>query len=528
MKPSLLRLARTLALAATCLATAAAGAKTLRLANQGDASSMDPHSLQESFQLSFLANVYEPLVTRGRDFSLQPALAVAWKQVDPTTWRFTLRRDVRFHDGSPFTADDVVFTWQRTRADSSDTKLYVAPIQEARKVDDYTVDFVTRQPYPILPDLITGWLMMSKRWCEQHGAQVPMDVRKNQENFATVNANGTGPFVLKSRQPGVRTVLAPNPAWWNGKPEHNLTEVIFTPIGNGATRVAALVSGEIDVMEPVPLQDLERVRQAPQLKLLQAPELRTVYLGLDVFRDELLDSSVKGRNPLKDQRVRQALYQAIDIDAIRNKIMRGAAAPAGLLLAPGVRGYEAALDKRLPYSTDAAKKLLADAGYGEGFEIGMRCPNDRYVNDAEICQAVAAMWARVGVKVKLSAETKTLYFPKALRREVTVYLLGWQPAANDGQNTLWALLNTPAPGGQGQFNLGRYSSPKVDELTQKIGVETDPARRQAMMHEAWTIVNADIPVLPLLHQTLAWGMKRNIDLVQQPDNSMPLRYVQVN
>ena len=535
MKPSLssqprclraLRALRAAALVLAYAATAVAGAKTLRMGNQGDVTSMDTHSLQESFQLSFLANVYEPLVTRGRDFGLEPALALRWKQTDPTTWRFELRRGVRFHDGSPFGADDVVFTWQRTRAESSDTKLYAAPIKEVRKIDDYTVDFVTQQPYPILPDLITGWLMMSKHWCEQHGAQQPMDVRKKQDNYATLNANGTGPFMLKSRQPGVRTVLVANPGWW-GKPEHNLSEVVFTPVGNDATRVAALVSGELDVMEPVPLQDIERVRQQPQLKVMQAPELRTIYLGLDVFRDELLHSSVKGRNPLKDKRVRQALYQAIDIEAIRTKLMRGAAHPAGMLLAPGVRGYDKELDKRLPYSVDAARKLLAEAGYGDGFEIGMQCPNDRYVNDVEICQAVAAMWGRAGVKVQLTAESKALYFPKALRREVTVYMLGWQPAANDGQNTLWALLDTPQPGGQGQFNLGRYSNPKLDELTQRIGVETDAAKRQQMMREAWTLVNADIPVLPLHDQMLAWGVKRDIDLVQQPDNSMPLRYVQM-
>lgn len=527
MNPRLLSLLRSAVLAAACLAAAAAGAKTLRLANQGDATSMDPHSLQESFQLSFLANIYEPLLGRNRKFELEPILATGWRQTDPTTWRFELRRGVRFQDGTPFGADDVLFTFERTRAESSDTKLYVAPIKEMRKVDDHTIDIVTHKPYPILPDLLSGWLMMSKAWCEKHGAQLPMDVRKKHENYATLNANGTGPFMLKSRQPGVRTVLVPNPGWW-GKVEHNLTEVIFTPLANDATRNAALVSGEIDVMEPVPLQDTERVRQHPQLKLLQGPELRTVYIGLDVFRDELLQSSVKGKNPLKDQRVRQALYQAIDEDTIRSKLMRGAAQSAGMLVAPGVRGYEAALDKRLPYSPEAARKLLADAGYPEGFELGLQCPNDRYVNDAEICQAVAAMWARVGVRTQLTAETKTLYFPKALRREVTTYLLGWQPAANDGHNTLWALLATSKGGGQGQFNLGRYSNPKLDELVDAIGVESDAARRKQLMHDAWVLVSQDIPVLPLHHQALAWGARRNVDLVQQPDNSMPLRYIVVH
>ncbi len=523
------RLKRALCLAGLAMAAALvpAQAATLRLANQGDASSMDPHSLQESFQLSFLANIYEPLIVRDRQFALAPGLATSWRAIDPSTWRFELRRDVRFHDGSPFSADDLLFTLERTRAESSDTKLYVAQIKEIRKVDSHTVDIVTRSPFPILPDVLAGWLIMNKAWCEQHNASLPMDVRKGRENHATLHANGTGPFMLDTRQPGVRTTLLPNPNWW-GKVEHNLSRVVFTPIANDATRLAALVSGEVDMMEPVALQDTDRLRADPQIKLLQGPELRTMYLGLDVFRDELLQSSVKGRNPLKDKRVRRAMYLALDMESIRSKLMRGAALPAGNLIAPGVRGYVAALDKRPPYSVEAARKLLAEAGYPEGFEIGLQCPNDRYVNDSELCQAVAAMWTRIGVKTSLQAETKTLYFPKALKREVTTYLLGWQPAGNDVQNTLWALLNTPQPGGQGQFNLGRYSNPPLDDLTARIGVETDPAARQALVAQALGIIADDLPVLPLLHQMLSWGVRKNVEVVQFPDNANPLRFARVN
>ena len=278
-------------------------------------------------------------------------------------------------------------------------------------------------------------------------------------------------------------------------------------------------------MEPVPLQDIQRIESNPKLKVLQAPELRTMYLGLDVGRDELLFSNIKGKNPLKDVRVRRALYQAIDIETIRSKVMRGAAQPAGLPVAPGVRGYDAELDKRLPYDPAAARKLLAEAGYPDGFDLTLNCPNDRYVNDAEICQAVTAMWTKVGVKTKLVAETKSLYLPKALKREVSAFLLGWQPASNDAHNTLWALLNTPAEGGQGRFNLGSYSNPRLDQLTAQIGTETDPAKRQALMHQALAIVAADLPLLPLHNQNLSWGVKRSIELVQPPDNSMPLRYV---
>lgn len=515
-----------LALACSMLASLAC-AKDLRVANQGDPASMDPHSMQESLQLAFLANIYEPLIGRGRSFEPVPMLATAWKATSPTTWQFELRQGVKFQDGAPFTADDVIFSYHRTQSQSSDTKLYVAPIKEMRKLGPYSIEMETHTPFLILPDLLTGWLIMSQSWSQEHQSTVPADIRKGVENYASTHANGTGPFTLETRQPGVRTVLKANGGWW-GKKEHNLDRVVFTPIANDATRVAALISGEVDLMEPVPLQDIRRIQSHPELKVLQAPELRTMFIGLDVGRDELLFSSVKGKNPLKDVRVRQALYQAIDIETIRTKIMRGAAQAAGILVAPGVHGYDKSLDKRLPYDPAAARKLLAEAGYPGGFELGLHCPNDRYVNDAEICQAVTAMWTRVGVKTSLYAETKTLYLPKALKREVSAFLLGWQPASNDAQNTLWAILNTPASGGQGRFNLGSYSNPKVDELAQRIAVETDPARRQELMHQAWSLVQADIPVLPLHNQDLAWGVKRNIDVVQQPDNSQPLRYIDIH
>jgi peptide/nickel transport system substrate-binding protein len=324
----------------------------------------------------------------------------------------------------------------------------------------------------------------------------------------------------------VRTVLVPNPGWWN-KPEHNLTEAVFLPIANEPTRVAALVSGEIDMMEPVPLQDVQRLQRDARLKVMQSPELRIVFLGMDQKRDELLYSNVKGRNPFKDRRVRQAFYQAIDIDAIRTRIMRGAATPAGLMVAPGINGFDPALNKRLPYDSNAAKKLLADAGYPSGFEVTMNCPNDRYVNDAEICQAVTVMLARIGVKVNLLAEPKATYFPKVLSRDTSFYLIGWMPGTYDSHNPLFSLMATPGEGGQGQFNLGAYSNPRLDELTRAIASETDPVKRQAMISEAFKLHAEDIGHIPLHQQPLSWGMKKNIELVQLPDNFNYLRWVVV-
>jgi peptide/nickel transport system substrate-binding protein len=510
---------------ALCLAPAA-GAATFTYANQGDTLSMDPHMLNESLLLNFTGNVYESLVGRGRKLELEPELATDWKRTAPTVWRFNLRKGVKFHDGSPFTADDVLFSFERARGEGSDMKTYVGQIKEVRKVDSHTIDIVTTEPFAILPDVLSLWRIMSKSWCEKNNAVRPVDVRKGTENYASTHANGTGPFMLKSRQPGVRTVLAVNPGWW-GKPEHNLTEATFLPIANEATRVAALISGEIDMMEPVPLQDVQRLRNDARLKVLQGPELRTIFLGMDQKRDQLLYSSVKGKNPFKDRRVRQAFYQAIDIEAIRTRIMRGAATPTGLMIAPGVNGFDPALNKRLPYDANAAKKLLAEAGYPDGFEVGMHCPNDRYVNDAEICQAIAVMLARIGVGVDLAAEPKATYFPKALSREVSFYLLGWTPGTYDSHNPLFSVMSTPGEGGRGQFNLGWYSNAKLDDLTRAIGSETDQGRRQAMISEAFRLHADDIGHIPLHQQMLTWGMKRNVELVQRADNFNYLKWVVV-
>ena len=512
-----------LALAAAC---GAASAVTGRIANQGDAMSLDPHSLNESLQLSFTGNVYEPLVGRDKKLGLVPALATAWTQPTPTVWRFELRRGVQFHDGTPFTADDVVFTFKRAAGDGSDMKSYTSSIKEVRKVNDHVVEIETTAPFPILPDVISLVYIMSKKWCEENKALTPVDRRKGIENTASFKTNGTGPFRTKERQPNTRTVLVRNMNYWD-KVESNVDEVIFTPIGNDATRVAALLSGEIDVMEPVPLQDVDRLKSSPNLKVLQGPELRTIFLGMDQKRDELQFSNVKGKNPFKDVRVRRAFYQAIDIETIKTRVMRNAAAPTGLMVAPGIKGFVPELNKRLPYDPEASRKLLAEAGYPNGFEVGMNCPNDRYVNDGEICQAVAANLARVGVKVNLQAETKVTYFPKILSRNTSFYMLGWTPGTYDSHNALTSLMATPNDKGQGQFNLGSYSNARLDELTLKVQSETDQAKRNAMIAEAFKIHVDEVGHIPLHQQALAWALKKNVELVQLGDNFMPYKWIVV-
>ena len=529
------------ALALALAAAASADAKELRFGFQGDADSMDPYTLNETFTLGFQGNIYEGLIRRGPNLEIEPALAERWEVVAPNRWRFHLRRGVKFHEGEDFTADDVVFSAARVWAEGSDIKTRIPAGTEVVKVDDHTVDFVTPGPNPILHVEWGTWYIMSRSWAEKHGAATPEALSGDVEKHTTRNANGTGPFRLVSREAGVRTVAEVNPDWWdNANKAHNLTKVTFTPIASDATRVAALLSGQVDMAYPIPVQDMQRVDGNADTRMLVGPELRTIFLGMDQFRDELLYSDVKGRNPFKDKRVREAFYRAIDIAAIRKKVMRDLSNPSAMMVGPGINGFNDRFE-RLGHDPDKAREMLAAAGYAEGFEVGMDCPNDRYVNDEAICQAVVAMLAKVGVTVKLNAQPKAKYFPKVLAPtlDTSFYLLGWTPGSFDSHNPLFNLHGCPRVGGEGaiwpegsrdkitngKFNLGGYCNPAVDALAAEILSETDKARRDGLIEQAWSLVIDDIAHIPLHQQALAWGARSNVTLAQRPDNQFKWRHV---
>jgi peptide/nickel transport system substrate-binding protein len=331
--------------------------------------------------------------------------------------------------------------------------------------------------------------------------------------------------MIESHQPGVKTVFKANPNWWR-KPEHNLKEIIFTPISSDATRVAALLSGEIDLMEPVPIQDIARVTASPNAVVMTGPELRTIFLGMDQTRDELLFSNVKGKNPFKDVRVREAFYKAIDIELIKSRVMRGLSTPSALMIAPQLFKLSNEF-VRPKYDADGAKKLLAEAGYPEGFEVGMDCPNDRYVNDAAICQAVVGMLARIGVKVNLMAQPKALYFAKVFKSgnyNTSFYLLGWTPGTLDSHNVLFEIMgcrDNPASS-RGDTNLGGYCNKEFDATTDKVLQETDPTKRDLLIKTAFEISAKDFGYIPLHQQVLAWGVSKKVKLVQRADNQVLL------
>jgi len=353
------------------------------------------------------------------------------------------------------------------------------------------------------------------------------DLTKSAENYATRHANGTGPFILKTREPDRRTTLVNNPNWWD-KPEHNLTDVQFNVIGNAATRVAALLSGDVDMVYTVPPQDMDRISHTDGLHLLQTPELRTIFMGFDQSRDQLLKSDVTGKNPFKDQRVRQAFNEAVDKKAIQSRIMRGQSHPTGLMYGPGVNGYMPESDISWPYDPEHAKKLLTEAGYPDGFGVTLDCPNDRYVNDEAICQAVTAMLARIGIRVTLNAQTRLKYFAEISNPgyHTSFYMLGWTPATYDALNALFNLAGS-RNGTRGVFNDGGYSNPKFDRTLDEIAIETDATKRQQQILDVSKILHDDAAFIPLHQQIVVWAARNNIELQQLSDNTFPLRYVHV-
>jgi peptide/nickel transport system substrate-binding protein len=507
-------------LAVAIHATLPAGAATLRWAGRGDINTTDPHSQNENLTNNVNSLVYEFLVTRDRSMKIIPALAQSWKQVDATTWRFNLRPGVRFHDGTPFTADDVVFSFARASAPTSQLHAYAKQAGVPKKIDDMTVEFTTPGPNPAMLEHLITINIMSRAWCEKNHAMTPQNFMQKQDMVTAHQANGTGPYKLVSRQPDVKTVLKKNPDWWGikaGRFEGNVDEVDYLPIVSDATRVAALVSGDVDLINDPPPQDVPRLAKTSGIKVQEGVENRIVFIGMDQKRDELLYSSVKGKNPLKDRRVREALYRAIDIEAIRRTTMRGLSRPTGAL-SPGPEMTTPEIEKRLPFDRGAARTLLADAGYPKGFEVTLDCPNNRYVNDEKICQALAVMWAQVGVVTRVNAMPRALYFPKLEKTDTSLYMLGWGGAATDAIFILQPVLSSYNGKGDGDFNYGRYTNPRIDELTAKIKVDMNAAERLDLIHQAFLAHNAEINHLPLHRQVIPWASRSNVSVQHRPDN----------
>jgi peptide/nickel transport system substrate-binding protein len=501
--------------------TGASAANTLKWGAARDLDSLDPYSYGSTFNLAFLNHVYEALIRYDDKFNITPALAESWEATSPTVLRFHLRKGVKFHNGAPFSADDVVASMTRVSDDASPLKGNLPAFKAVRKVDDYTVDIEMTHPYPLMLNDLTNIFIFNRQWLVDNNSLKPTDAAKKIEGYATHNANGTGPFKVESYRPDTRTVLVVNPDWWD-KPRHNLDRIEFTPIASAPTRVAALLSGDINFTENAPLQDLDRLRAAPNVKVLASTELRTLYFGFNLG-DKLVGSNITDKNPLKDLRVRQALYMALSPELIQKRVMRGLSRTTGALVAPSIPGYQEKQEERLPFDAARAKKLLAEAGYPDGFTASLLCSNDMFVNEEEICQAAASMWARIGVKASLASGPRSLQNPKRSRGEFDITIHGW---ANEPQiDALSILLQVmhSRSGPAGVFNWGQWGDAALDARIDAAAAEMDRPKRVRMMEEILQTLHDDARFLPLHQQPMAWAVGNKVgEVLQMPDNKARL------
>jgi peptide/nickel transport system substrate-binding protein len=513
-------------LVATLLATSvlvagvtAAEAETLRWARSADNLTMDPHSQNSGPTHAFNHQIYEPLVIRAIDGSLRPTLATEWRilEDDPEVWEFTLRQGVTFHGGEAFTADDVIFSIERAQQPTSNMKELVASIVEVTAVDDHTVHMRTNGPNPLLIDNLTNLFMMSRSWAEANNATVPQNFDAGEEHFAARNANGTGPYVLQERVPDSRNVATLFEDYWgHGEFPLEITEIVYTPITSAATRVAALLSGEVDYVQDVPVQDIARLEQTDGIRVTRGPENRTIFLGMNVGDESLTFGNVDG-NPFADRRVREAINMAVDREAIQQVVMRGESIPLGTIAPPFINGYEEWMGEYPAVDVEAAQALMEEAGYGEGFQITLHCPNDRYVNDEGICQAVVGMLGRVGITASLESRSLSIHFPSISNLETDFYLLGWGVPTFDSQYVFDFLYHC-RDGGMGSWNATRLCDAELDAMIESLGGMADLEERNAVIAEIWERVQEEVYYIPIHVQTIARAMKDHLDIPVDPSN----------
>lgn len=489
--------------------TLSAAAAELRIGLSADVTSLDPHFLNVAPNNNAAWHVFDALVHVDANARLAPGLAVSWRAIDPTTWEFKLRKGVKFHDGSDFTAADVIFSLERPAtlaASPGPFTGFVKPIVAKKIIDPWTLQFKTAAPYAMLPYDLDSIFIVSKK--ATAGAAT--------ENFNSGKAAvGTGPYKLVRFARGERIELARNDAYW-GRQKGKLAawdKVTLRILPADTARIAALLAGDLDAIENIPTADLTRLKTNAHLRLEQKVSWRTLFLHMDQYREHpphLSDKSGRplAKNPFKDARVRLALSKAINRRAIVERVMEGYAIAAGNLVSPAVFGHVDAL-KAETYDPEAAKRLLAEAGFPDGFALTLHAPNDRYVNDEQLAQAVAQMLARVGIQTRVETMPASVYFAKARAGEFAFALLGW--GSFSGDLALRALLATPnADKGYGAWNWGRYSNPKVDALLLQGFATLDETKREALAREAATLALKDVPVILLHHQLASWAMNKGI------------------
>jgi peptide/nickel transport system substrate-binding protein len=492
------------------------GGHTLRWGMTGDAISLDPQGVLGAVEVIFLRNVYDGLMVLDGDNQPIYGLAESHEVLADGTLRFNLRKGVKFHGGQDFSADDVVFSINRTKGETSAFKSMVAAVASAEKVDDYTVDLKMARPDPLILSNLANTFIMDSGWAAEHGVEAAPG-GANKGWYTENNMNGTGMLKLVEREPTISSTFVRNENFWGDAAGHypgNINKLITTTIGAPSTRVATLLSGDLDLVTEVPLPDLGRVDGDSNLKVEGTAQLRTIFFGFNLTTDNL--KSTEG-NPFANPEVRKAVSVALDRNLIKKKIMRGVSVPTTILAFPGTHGHTDELAAVVKGNPKKAKEMLAAAGYPDGFSIQLDCPNNRYVNDEAICQAAVSMLAKAGIKVNLNALPKDQWMPLLLEDKSDFYMLGFGTPTNDPLFVFGHIYN------KGPFHTG-YANAEITDLIGQAAVETDADKRRAMMEQITKVAQDEMPVVPVHYQMINWGMTNDLSIPVDFGNMPNFRY----
>ncbi|MCJ8348785.1 ABC transporter substrate-binding protein [Moritella sp.] len=478
-----------------------AAAADITVAYDADPVSLDPHEQLSGGTLQMSHMLFDPLVRFTKDFDFEGRIAEKWERVNDTTFRFHLRKGVKFHSGNQLTADDVIWTFDRLKS-SIDFKNVFSPYEKMTKIDDYTVEIISSEPYPLVLQTATYIFPMDKKFYSgQANGKDKSAIVKHGSSFASTHVSGTGPFTIAYREQGVKVVFERFDGYWDKKSPGNVDKLTLVPIKEDATRVAALLSGDVDMIYPVAPNDQKRVSKTKNIDLVTVSGTRIITFQMN-----------QNSNPaLKDVRVRQAIVHAINNDAIVKKIMKGFGTTAGQQGPAGYAGYDADLVPR--YDLKKAKQLMKDAGYENGFKLSMMAPNNRYVNDAKIAQATASMLSKIGIKVDLKTMPKAQYWPEFDLCSADMMMIGWHADTEDSANfSEFLTMTRDEETGRGAYNCGQYSNAEVDKLVNSANAETDSVKRGVMLQRVENILYDEAAFVPLHWQDLAWGAKSTLQV----------------
>lgn len=492
----------TLLLALSCLISSLASANTLRIAYDADPVSLDPYEQLSGGSMQQAHLLYDPLLRWTTDHQLEGRLASSWQRLDSRTIRFNLRHKVKFISGHALTALDVKWTLQRAKT-SADFKAIFQPISHARVIDTHTIDLITEQPYALLENVATQLFVMDSLFYQGFDElnKAKDAIEKHGHSYASKHASGTGPFIVTRRQQGIEVHLKRQPDYWDHASLGNVSQIMLTPIHDGATRSAALLAGDLDLIAPVPPIDHYRIQKQPGMHLFTRAGARLISLQMNQ----------QSRPQLRDLRVRQAIIYAINNTAIASKIMRGFATPAGQQSPVGYLGHLRELQPR--FDLPLAKKLMSQAGYSQGFRLSMIAPNNRYVNDAKIAQAVVIMLAKINIEVDLVTMPKAQYWRKYDQQDTDLMMLGWHSDTEDSANfSEFLVMCRDAKSGYGTYNGGHYCNPEVDRLVRASTQQTNIQKRAQMLQQVEQILYQDAAFVPLHWQHLAWASRSGIDI----------------